>query len=171
MRNVIDAIISLVENPILNLNDVIDSNKIVGKNRANNMGVALEEYIKLLFSNGDYSIFSYLGNQNNPPDMMIDGGDAIEVKKIASENFNAGIALNSSYPKTKLFADSAMISQACKDAEEWNVKDMLYTIGFVNEAKLRALTFVYGSDYAADKEVYERIKNTIKWICHISTIC
>ena len=43
--NIIDAIINLVENPITNL---IEYNQ--GKNRANNTGAALEEYIKNLFA-------------------------------------------------------------------------------------------------------------------------
>lgn len=85
-------------------------------NRANRVGDALEFYIKDLFCNslnendlekkneiyGKY--FSYIENQNNPPDIIVKQGDAIEVKKI--ESLRSGIALNSSYPKDKLFSDS-----------------------------------------------------------------
>ena len=90
------------------------------KNRANNMGDALEEYIKDLFANTINETdeqnrldkisktFSYLGNQNNPPDSILYLGDAIEVKKIESKN--ASLALNSSYPKHKLYADSKLIT-------------------------------------------------------------
>ena len=42
--------------------------------------------------------FSYLGNTNNPPDMMLRSGDAIEVKKI--ESSTSALALNSSATKT-----------------------------------------------------------------------
>ena len=42
--------------------------------------------------------FSWLGNQNHPPDIMIKGGDAIEVKK--TQSANSDLALNSSYPKS-----------------------------------------------------------------------
>ncbi|HJJ31942.1 MAG TPA: NgoPII family restriction endonuclease [Methanocorpusculum sp.] len=158
MRNVIDAIISIVTNPVLDLN------VIIGKNRANSMGMALEEYIKDIFSGDEprEKVFSYLGNQNNPPDIMIRGGDAIEVKKLESDKFNGSISLNSSYPKDKLYADSPMITQFCRDAEQWTVKDMLYAVGFVKGSQLRALTFVYGEDYAADKSIYEKIRKTIK---------
>ena len=89
MNNIISAIINLVENPKIEL-----IRKGSSHNRANNMGEALEEYIKDLFANtvdiedeqvrnaAISTTFSYLGNQNNPPDSMLHGGDAIEVKKI-----------------------------------------------------------------------------------------
>lgn len=169
MNNIISAIINLVENPKTKL-----IRKGSSHNRANNMGEALEEYVKDLFSNTvdieDEQIrnaaisatFSYLGNQNNPPDSMLHGGDAIEVKKIESKN--SALALNSSYPKAKLFADSPMISKACRECENWNVKDIIYAVGVLNKETqtLDSLAFVYGEDYCANKETYENIKNTIK---------
>ena len=91
---------------------------------------------------------------------MIRGGDAIEVKKITK--ITSGIALNSSYPKSKLFADSRMINKTCRECEEWSEKDMLYATGVVNKGYLKLLMFVYGQDYCADKEVYERVYNAIK---------
>lgn len=42
-------------------------------------------------------MLSHQGNKNHPPNFIIRGGDAIEVKKIESKNRN--IALNSSFPK------------------------------------------------------------------------
>ncbi|CUU71099.1 NgoPII restriction endonuclease [Campylobacter hyointestinalis] len=68
------------------------------------MGDSLENFISDLFCDtvleADESkkllkkseVFSYIGNNNNPPDFMLRGGDAIEVKKI--ENANSTIALN-----------------------------------------------------------------------------
>ena len=167
MSNIISAIINLVENPKIEL-----IRKGSSHNRANNMGEALEEYIKDLFANTvdieDEQIrnvaiattFSYLGNQNNPPDSMLHGGDAIEVKKIESKN--AALALNSSYPKAKLFADSPMIKKECRECENWTVKDMIYAVGVVKGNNLESLAFVYGEDYCANKETYETIKATIK---------
>lgn len=143
----------------------------LGKNRANHMGTALETYIKDAFAGTLQAedvntkaerytaIFSYLGNANNPPDMMLHGGDAIEVKKIESKN--SALALNSSYPKSKLYADSPMISKACRTCETWDVKDIIYTVGTVEGADLKTLWFVYGNCYAADKEIYEKIKTAI----------
>ena len=167
MNNIISAIINLANNPKIEL-----IRKGSSHNRAKNMGEALEEYIKDLFA-GTVTIddpivrnaalsatFSYLGNQSNPPDSMLFGGDAIEVKKIESKG--AALALNSSYPKAKLFADSPMIKKACRDCENWSVKDMLYAVGVVNGNFLNSLAFVYGEDYCASKEIYEAIKTTIK---------
>lgn len=167
MNNIISAIINLVETPKIEL-----IRKGSSHNRANNMGEALEEYIKDLFAgtveindsivrNAKLSTtFSYLGNQNNPPDSMLFGGDAIEVKKIESKS--AALALNSSYPKAKLYANSSMLKKECKECENWTVKDMIYAVGVVKENSLTSLAFVYGEDYCANKETYENIKNTIK---------
>lgn len=78
--NIINAIINLVNHPVSTIHE-----HYVGRNRANNMGDALEEYIKDLFCNTfdeiDESkrlekisdVFSYLGNNSNPPDEMLRG--------------------------------------------------------------------------------------------------
>lgn len=169
MSNIINAIINLVTDPKIKLREYS-----AGHNRANDMGKGLEEYIKDLFAGtvnetneqirntALSNVFSYLGNQNNPPDAMLRGGDAIEVKKIESNN--SSLALNSSYPKAKLFSDSSMISAACKSCEKWSVKDMIYAVGIVPNGSgvLSSLAMVYGDDYCADKTVYEKIKTTIK---------
>lgn len=166
--NIINAIINFVNNPVIQLVDYYEV-----RNRANNMGSALEEYIKDLFANSFNlsdiernrrlsEVFSYLGNNNNPPDAILRNGDAIEVKKIESPN--SALALNSSYPKHKLYKNSSMISSACREAEDWTEKDMIYAVGVVekNKNKLKRLCFVYGMDYCASDEVYSRIKTTIK---------
>lgn len=55
-----------------------------------------------------------------------------------------------------------MISAACRNAEIWNEKDMIYTVGVVKNNKLNHLSMVYGLDYCASDECYSRIKSTIK---------
>lgn len=164
--NLLISIINIVKDPITNL-----VSHYRAANRANSMGDALEFYLKDLFCNSMnennlgkkneiYSkYFSYIGNQNNPPDIIIKQGDAIEVKKI--ENFRSGIALNSSYPKDKLFSDSSMITSACRDCEDWREKDLVYAVGVSKDGKLKALWLIYGNCYAASKEIYERIKSKI----------
>lgn len=164
--NILIAIKNLVQNPIVAL-----TAHYSGRNRVNGVGNALEIYIKDLFANtllceDEYSkiniyneVFSYTGNQNNPPDIILKNGDAIEVKKIQG-NANA-LALNSSYPKDKLYADSTMITSNCRNCEQWNVKNIIYIIGNTTDTNLKELWFVYGDCYAADKEIYERIKSTI----------
>lgn len=164
--NIINAIYNLVMNPIVKVVSYYE-----GRNRANNAGDALEEYIKDLFSNTFNmneteklielsKVFSYLGNNSNPPDAMLRGGDAIEVKKIESNN--SALSLNSSYPKQALSCNSPMISNSCRNAEEWTQKDIIYAVGVVNNNSLHHLCMVYGLDYCASEECYSRIKGTIK---------
>jgi hypothetical protein len=143
-----------------------------GNNRANNMGDGLETYIKYMFSSVSFAdsakekeekihnTFSYLGNQNNPPDMILKNSDAIEVKKI--QNMNTSIALNSSHPKQKLYATDQKITNACRSCEHWNVKDIIYAIGVTGNNNLQHLSLIYGDCYAASKEVYGRISEKIK---------
>jgi len=165
--NLLIAISNLVKNPITNL-----VSHYRAANRANSMGDALEFYIKDLFCNSlnennlekkneIYSkYFSYIGNQNNPPDIIIKQGDAIEVKKI--ESLRSGIALNSSYPKDKLHSGSPMITTACRNCEDWREKDLVYVVGVSKDDKLKALWLVYGNCYSASKVVYERVRECLK---------
>jgi len=166
MSNIIQAFINIVSNDQQSINTIT-----TGNNRANNMGEGLETYIKDIFAGTTNEIdsqvklekleeiYSYQGNKNNPPDLILKNSDAIEIKKLESKN--SAIALNSSYPKAKLYADSPMITNACKACEEWDVKDMLYAVGYTNQSILKSLWLVYGDCFCADKETYERIKNTI----------
>ena len=168
-RNIIDAICAVVSTPSFKIQSYYKA-----RNRANAMGEALENYIKDIFAGtidcDDIStrervwseVFSYAGNQNNPPDIMLKGGDAIEVKKI--ESYNSTLALNSSHPKDKLYASNPMITEACKSCEDWSVKDMVYAIGVVDPQNnsLKTLAMVYGVDYCADKGVYEKVQSIIK---------
>lgn len=164
--NIINAIVNLVNQPVTDLRAITQ-----GNNRANSAGAALEEYMKDLFSGSFHlpenqrikkhsEVFSYLGNDSNPPDAMLKNGDAIEVKKIESRT--SALALNSSYPKHTLLANNPMISTACRNAESWQEKDIIYMVGYVNNMVLHDLCMVYGLDYCASDECYARIKSTIK---------
>jgi len=163
MWNILTAINNIINNPITNL--IAHYN---WSNRANNMGDALEIYIKDAFCNSfeltndekdkKYNeVFSYLWNTNNPPDMIIKKSDAIEVKKI--ESINSAIALNSSYPKSKLYANDSRITTACKNSDWGNriEKDIIYVVWAVPDSTLKSICFIYWNCYAADKEIYERI--------------
>ena len=166
MSNILEAIYNIV-----NLQNFAIKQLYSGKNRANNMGEALEKYIKDSFAgtfdidseqkrNQIFSqIFSWLGSQNNPPDIILRNGDAIEVKK--TESANSSIALNSSYPKDMIYADNPMITQDCKDCEDWDKKDLVYIVGHISNERIKSLWLVYGSIYAAKEDIYLRIKNTI----------
>jgi len=166
MSNIIKAFINIVNNPVVELVDYYS-----GRNRMNNAGKALETFVQDAFAGtidkNDENrrlekleeIYSYEGNQNNPPDLMLKSSDAIEVKKLQSKK--SAIALNSSYPKAKLYADSPMITKSCKECEVWDVKDIIYAVGYTDDNSLKSLWLVYGDCFCADKETYERIKNTI----------
>lgn len=167
MINILDAI----NNIIANTNRTTSDSNTISRNRANSMGGALEKYMKDAFS-GAFLVnneeerlrlynqeFSWLGNQNNPPDFIIRGGDAVEVKKIQSPN--SDLALNSSYPKAKLYSTSSMITQGCRVCEDWSEKDIIYAVGHTSDDELKSLWMVYGNIYAANQEIYERIKTTI----------
>ncbi len=165
MANILDAILNLVENPKPMLQDFYKSS-----NRANSMGEALEKYIKDIFCNTVNSdereaikkhseVFSYLGNQNNPPDIMLKGGDAIEIKKIQSPT--SALALNSSFPKAKLYSNSPMITVDCRECEKWNEKDLLYVVGHVKSKELKYIWFIYGDIYAAKNSIYKNLKTKI----------
>lgn len=165
MANLLDAVFTLINNPKTSLQSFYGS-----KNRANSMGESLEKYIKDLFCDTieaneqkalqEYEkVFSYLGNQNNPPDIMLKNGDAIEIKKIESPN--SAIALNSSFPKSRLYANSPMITNECRNCEPWEEKDIIYVIGHAKKGELKYLWFIYGDLYAANSAIYQKIKTVI----------
>lgn len=149
-----------------------------GQNRMNNVGTALEYFIRDVFcssidivglenKNKKHSEYlSYLGNQNNPPDFIVKNGDAVEVKKIIG--LVGSIALNSSYPKSKLHSDDSRILQSCRDCDggNWSKKDIIYAVGSVSDSKIKTLWFVYGDCYSADREVYEKTLKSISKKVH-----
>jgi hypothetical protein len=174
VTNILKAIITIKKRKDFDLSkiNVISKSRASAVNRANNMGEALEFFTKDAFCNtfeetnaqkkkDIYSEnFSYLGNQNNPPDIIIKNSDAIEVKKIDGVRAS-DLALNSSYPKAKLHQDSPMITSACKTCEKWAEKDIIYAVGDIDNHNLKILSLVYGDCYAANKEIYEKIKDKI----------
>lgn len=166
MKNILEAIINIVNNPVIAIR-----NHYTGRNRTNNVGEALEMFVKDAFANTiqeqdqqtknlKYNqVFSWLGNQNHPPDIMIRQGDAIEVKK--TQSANSDLALNSSYPKVTVQVSSDMITQSCKTCEEWTEKDLIYCVGHTTDDSIKSLWMVYGNIYAANHEIYQVIKQKI----------
>jgi hypothetical protein len=142
--------------------------------RINAVGQQLEFYVKDAicgaFESGKKEkeinqckgVFSYLGNQNNPPDLIIRGGDAFEIKKIQS--LKASLALNNSPPKDRLHSNDPRITQHCRNIEggNWSSKELFYVVGCAQSGKLKYLFFVHGRCYAAEKEVYEKKASQLK---------
>ena len=165
MSNLLKAIKTIIDNPIIKVKDYY-----TGRNRANSVGEALENYVKDIFANSFElsesermekltNTFSYLGNQNNPHDIIFFIGDSLKTKKVQSGN--SDLALNSSFPKAQLFADDLLLKDEARNGENWDIKDIIYIIGHTSDSDIKHLWFIYGDCFAARKEVYERIKATI----------
>ena len=171
--NILQAIVNIAAR-----DQFLLSHEASGQNRINRVGESLEVFIqqafanifetqsKLEFAQRTQGIFSYVGNNSNPPDFILRGGDAVEVKKL--ESLNATISLNSSYPKSHLHADSTLLNHACRNCESegWQIKDMVYIIGSVSSHFLKQLWFVDGSCYAANRDVYEKVFSRISNALH-----
>ena len=164
MKNIIDAIINLVTNPKVEL--VRHYSYI---NRANTIGDAFEEYIKDLFAGTvdeiddnirNYKlseVFSYIGNQTNPPHIMLKNvDDAIDVKKLKSIN---DLTFNSSNTNRILKIDNPKINSYCRNCEKWSERDMLYVFGVFETNKIKQLCMIYGTEYFSDIETYKTIES------------
>lgn len=167
--NILSAIQIIIDKSFTNVTDV---SKNATQNRANQMGDALEDYVKNAFAGclgmdtcsvkqARERTFSYLGNCTNPPDAILKDGDAIEIKKIKTLSATH-LQLNSSYPKNKLRSNNPKICNACRTCENWDEKDMLYVVGQVDGEELRNLFFVYGDLYCDSYDVYEKVERAIK---------
>jgi len=163
--NILTAIVNIANYNTTNLKEYSIKSKI----RINMVGEQLENYIKDAISNTfDFEdeevrmaahgkVFSWLGNQNNPPDIIIRGGDAIEVKKYQSPR--TSLALNNSYPKNKLYNNDSRITTECAKCEDstWFEKDIFYILGFVKKSQIKQLFFVQGECYAANRDIYHNL--------------
>lgn len=165
--NILKSIINIKNLKSLDLEKIYPSNSPVS-NRINQVGVKLEFFIKDSYCNSFHEedkhnlhekAFSWLGNKNNPPDIILKNGDAIEVKKTENKNY---ISLNSSYPKSKLNVNDERICKSCREAEEWHEKDIIYSIGIVEQNILKNLFLVYGDLYAANHDIYDNIFKNVQ---------
>ena len=168
-NNILNALIFLKENVELSVSDGVSGNSI------QKIGSGLEDYIKDLFSDtlkikskavkkkAHFKVFAYEGNSNNPPDMILKNGDAIEVKKV--DSLTASIQLNSSPPKACLLASDTRINKTCRELalkENWTQKDIFYAVCSVGKDKLLTrLWFIYGDCFAAEHGVYEKAAQRI----------
>jgi hypothetical protein len=166
--NLLTAIKNIAEFKNNDLKDYFASYQI----RVNQVGEQLEFYIRdaicgSFTSNKDELIhsrgtFSYLGNQNNGPDVIITNGDAFEIKKI--QNLKASLALNNSFPKDRLYRDDHRITEECRniDGGNWTSKEIFYVIGVATKSKINHLFIVHGRCYAAERAVYETKSDRLK---------
>lgn len=175
---------------ISDLNTFTTQNVTTGSNRINIVGVGLEVFIRETMSGSikvdtekksekelelikkekekiDEKVFSFTGEKNGMPDLMLRGGPALEIKKIGIKN-NSSIQLNSSHPKAMIFDDDSRVCNACKNCETppWTSRDLIYIVGKTeaNGSKnndLKSLWCVYGSLLAAKREAYLKYEDPI----------
>jgi len=144
----------------------------VAVNRMNAMGDALEDFVRNAYADAvDASLsaeerrlryertFAWLGNSSNPPDLLLRGGDAAEVKKVGATS--GSIQLNSSHPKERLWADDPRVASGAVTSESWISRDIAYWIGTVTGRRLVGLWVVFGDVFCARKETYTRVSQHI----------
>jgi hypothetical protein len=107
--------------------------------------------------------FSHLGSANYPPDMILIGGDAIEVKQ---EKTLGQLQLNSSCPIDKLYHNNPKISDKVKacDGGNWQSKDILYVIGTEPQAQFgpKKIWMIYGDCLSPNEQVFRTLEQEIK---------
>ena len=54
-----------------------------------------------------------------------------------------------------------MITQECRNCENWNEKDLIYCVGHTTDNSIKSIWMVYGNIYAAKHETYQLIKEKI----------
>lgn len=107
------------------------------------------------------NIFSYAGTSRTPPDRIIKNGDAIIVKSL--DDISDKIIFQKTHPENKLTQLSLSLNKYSRKCENWEEKDIIYTIAnrVNNKRRLSSIWFIYGSIYLANKHFYLSIKNTI----------
>lgn len=168
MSNIIKAIINIINHRHAYNGAPIAANA----NMMNARGVSLEYFVRDAFA-GTFgnlggtqrwanTCFSYLGGGNTPPDMILMGSDAIEVKK---ENGVGQLQLNSSFPLDKLYHNNPKLSNAASscDGGNWISKDILYVIGTDPHAQVgpKKLWMIYGDCLSASPQVFQTLENDI----------
>lgn len=98
-------------------------------------------------------LLSWEGSPSNPPDIIINNGGVVEVKK---QNGEGRIALNSSPPRRTLTSDDEMISDSCRNimSGEWT-KPVYYSILNVDDNDIKSMWTVDGKCIADKIDNYE----------------
>jgi len=131
-----------------------------------NAGKGLELWVKHFLagtinrSNDDQVIeewnkkFSFHGGSSNPPDVMMKGSLAAEVKK--TEGKTGALQLNSSWPIRTLHKSDQHITNECRKAENWTEKPFLFFVGQVKQKtnSLSNLSIVDGRCLSDEEHVY-----------------
>lgn len=176
LKNTVNAFIRGVENADINIIQLYTLNSNMFSNRIVNVGVAMELFVRDLYANTlhikDFDaknlcfedMFSYVSKQSSPPDLIVRGHEAVEIKKQDLTTYS-DLPLNSSYPRDYIYSDSKMLTVECRNCEEeWDKKPLVYVVGNVDKKKrfLSSVWFAMGNCFCADRQVYENIKKVIE---------
>ncbi len=168
MSNIVNAIIN-----IINYRQTFNGAQNGGGNRMNANGASLEGFVKDAFA-GTFgspggnqrwvnTCFSYLGAANTPPDIILTGGDAIEVKQ---EKKLGQLQLNSSCPIDKLYHSNPKLSVKAKacDGGNWQSKDILYVIGTEPQVQFgpKKIWMIYGDCLSPNEQIFRTLEQQIK---------
>lgn len=147
--------------------------EVSSENRINAAGERFEYYIKDAFAGTHhlkgkemrkkaYAELFFEGDVNHPPDILLYGGDAFEIKKIRNPANN--LELNSSPPRDRLYSSDPRITSECKrvDGGNWNSRDLFYAVGCIEGNVIKSIFFVHGECYAAKMEHYDKIVTNIQ---------
>jgi hypothetical protein len=107
-------------------------------------------------------VFSYLGNKNKPPDMILQGGDAVVIKTIKTNR--GSLTINNLPPKNRLIWNDPWIVKNCRmiDGGQWNSKDLFYVIGWTEKRRMKYLIFIQGTCFIPDEKIYIEKINDLK---------
>lgn len=170
--SLLDMILTYSEVDEASLDDVYDSSISI-----NSAGERMEYFVKDLLADSldeesaddktaaHRKVLSWLGSQNHPPDLMIRGAEAIEVKK--SRGKHSKLQLNSSTPRTSLRADMKRVNDDCTSCEDeiggWTEKDMVYVLGSrVTKSSVGFMWVVYGDCWCDDSDVYASVTDDLE---------
>jgi hypothetical protein len=107
-------------------------------------------------------VFSYIGNKNKPPDMIIHGGDALVIKTI--KTYKGSLTINNSPPKDRLMWNDPWIVKNCRriDGGQWNSKDLFYVVGWTEKKRIKYLFFIQGCCFIPEQNVFNEKIDDLK---------
>ena len=176
LKNTLNAFIRGIENNNIDIIKLYTLNSNIFSNRIVSIGDVMEMFVKDLYANTlhieDFNeknlyfekTFSYISKQSSPPDLIVRGYEAIEIKKQDSLTYS-DLPLNSSYPRDYIYADSKMLTSECRKCEEgWDKKPLVYVVGNIDKKNkfLNSVWFAVGNCFCADREVYENVQKIIE---------
>ena len=107
-------------------------------------------------------VFSYIGSKNKPPDIIIQGGDALVIK--TTKTYKGSLTINNYPPKAHLKWNDPWILKNCRqiDGGQWNSKDIFYVTGWTEKRRMKYLNFIQGSCFIPEEKVYNKKLEGIK---------